>query len=217
MVISTRRSPYIWVTWLTKLMAGESSCWWSAWFKAHHQYSKLPGNFGLAAWQTEHASLLRDCAVVLQAEGYLVSLEDQNAFHLTAPSGITLAGKPDLLAVYGDRALVVDMKTGSPCASHVLQVQIYLAVLPFVFPQYRGLGIEGRVQYHNQMVTVPASSIDAGFRARLREAVAMVSSPKPPNRVASFRECHWCDIGPDDCAERIDGTVAEIVTNHDLF
>jgi len=36
-----RRSPYIWVTWLTKLMAGEAQCEWASWFKAHHKYDKL--------------------------------------------------------------------------------------------------------------------------------------------------------------------------------
>ena len=29
--------PYIWVTWLTKLLVGENSCEWSAWFRAQHE------------------------------------------------------------------------------------------------------------------------------------------------------------------------------------
>ena len=28
--------PYIWPTWLTALLAGESSCEWRAWFHAQH-------------------------------------------------------------------------------------------------------------------------------------------------------------------------------------
>ena len=29
--------PYIWITWLTKLLTGEHSCEWASWFKAHHE------------------------------------------------------------------------------------------------------------------------------------------------------------------------------------
>ena len=28
--------PYLWVTWLPRLLSGESSCEWASWFKAHH-------------------------------------------------------------------------------------------------------------------------------------------------------------------------------------
>ena len=33
-----RQTPYIWVTWLTKLLAGEAQCDWASWFKAHNKY-----------------------------------------------------------------------------------------------------------------------------------------------------------------------------------
>lgn len=37
-----RNSPYVWVTWLTKILAGEQSCEWASWFKAHYQdFEKL--------------------------------------------------------------------------------------------------------------------------------------------------------------------------------
>ena len=29
--------PYIWVTWLPRLLSGEGSCEWAAWFKAQHE------------------------------------------------------------------------------------------------------------------------------------------------------------------------------------
>ena len=32
-MIILRQSPYIWFTWLTKLMAGEAQCEWASWFK----------------------------------------------------------------------------------------------------------------------------------------------------------------------------------------
>ena len=41
-----RDSPYIRVTWLTKLLAGEDSCEWAAWFRSQHEVwsrEKVPG------------------------------------------------------------------------------------------------------------------------------------------------------------------------------
>ena len=32
-----RDSPYIWATWLTKLLAGENSCEWAACFRSQHE------------------------------------------------------------------------------------------------------------------------------------------------------------------------------------
>ena len=32
-----RKFPYIWTTWLPRLLTGENSCEWAAWFKAHHE------------------------------------------------------------------------------------------------------------------------------------------------------------------------------------
>jgi len=43
-----RDMPYIWITWLTKLLVGENSCEWAAWFRANHEcrsYDKVPSPF----------------------------------------------------------------------------------------------------------------------------------------------------------------------------
>ena len=32
-----RETPYIWTTWLPRLLTGENSCEWVVWFKAQHQ------------------------------------------------------------------------------------------------------------------------------------------------------------------------------------
>ena len=32
-----REHPYLWATWLPRLLTGENSCEWAVWFKAHHQ------------------------------------------------------------------------------------------------------------------------------------------------------------------------------------
>ena len=40
--------PYIWPTWLPKLLAGLDSCEWKIWFQVHHDgrsWDKLPSDF----------------------------------------------------------------------------------------------------------------------------------------------------------------------------
>ena len=77
-----RSSPYVWVTWLTKLLAGEESCRWKFWFKANNTFEKTPSDFDLAKWTAEHTQLMNVRAEELRADGYAVYLEGQNAFRM---------------------------------------------------------------------------------------------------------------------------------------
>ena len=43
-----RDGPYVWVSWITKLLAGEVNCEWAPWFKAHHTYQKVPSDLWAA-------------------------------------------------------------------------------------------------------------------------------------------------------------------------
>ena len=69
--------PYIWATWLTKLLAGEDSCEWSSWFKSQYDsksWEKAPSGFDLAQWQIRHTDLLHRCAEDYRQQGYAVTL-----------------------------------------------------------------------------------------------------------------------------------------------
>jgi hypothetical protein len=44
---TVRPEPYVWVSWITKILAGESSCVWSAWLRAHYQTAKAPNGFDM--------------------------------------------------------------------------------------------------------------------------------------------------------------------------
>ena len=51
--------PYIWVTWLPRLLSGEGSCEWAAWFKAQHEgssWARTPSNFDQAGWLMDHTA-----------------------------------------------------------------------------------------------------------------------------------------------------------------
>ena len=54
-----RPNPFIWVSWLSKLMAGEKQCEWASWFRSHYIWEKVPSGLDLAKWTADHAQLLR--------------------------------------------------------------------------------------------------------------------------------------------------------------
>ena len=130
MPAAQRAFPYIWTTWLTKLLTGESSCEWAAWFRAHHQgWERPPSDFNFAQWQIDHTALLNDTRRKFEDSGYHVRVEGQNAFRLQGRIA-TLAGQPDLIVPSNDHILIVDAKTGVERASHVAQVMVYMYALP---------------------------------------------------------------------------------------
>ena len=213
---SPRQSPYVWTTWVTKPMAAEQQCLYSSWFKAHFTYDKLPSDFDLAKWTAEHGEMVAARAEALQAEGYTVFLEDQNAFRVRGKSGAILSGKPDIVAVKGDEMLVVDCKTGQQRHSDVMQVSLYMFVLPLPngHHAYKGQTVTGEVMYRTGSVEVPPEALD-GFRETLVRTVERVVAREVPEPVPSYRECRFCDICKDYCPARIEEPPA--VVEVDLF
>ena len=54
-----RARPYIWATWLPRLLTGENSCEWAIWFKAHYRdWTKEPSDFNQADRLIRHTGLL---------------------------------------------------------------------------------------------------------------------------------------------------------------
>lgn len=214
---TARDAPYVWTTWITKLMAGEMHCEWAAWFRAHHTYDKVPSTFDLAKWNAEHAALVREHATVLRTSGYSVFVEDQNAFKLSGKIGATLAGKPDLIALRDDVVHIIDCKTGMPRHSDQIQVLVYMLILPYVRPAWKHRIISGRVCYREHAVDIPATGVDAQFRSLFRRTMEQVSSTTALPWVPSYAECRFCDITRRDCPQRIETPPLDIEPEHDLF
>ena len=205
MPTTPRAFPYIWTTWLTKLLTGESSCEWAAWFKAHHQgWQRQPSDFDTARWRIDHTALLTETKRKFEDSGYDVHVEAQNAFRLQGRTA-TLAGQPDLIIPSrGDHLIIVDAKTGAERASHVAQVMIYMYALPRALEQYRNARIAGEFHYPNRIQRVPTGGLDQGFINRLVTLLHRVAAPDAPQAVPSPAECHFCDITTEDCPERVD-------------
>ena len=202
--------PFIWVTWLTKLMSGENQCWWASWFRSHYSFNKLPSGFDLAKWTMEHNELLHRRKGELESEGFTVFIEEQNSFKLVGKSGITLSGKPDIIAINDGEGTVEDCKTGNPKHSDQVQVLIYLLALPLANGRYKGLKLEGRLIYKNSSVDVHSSEID-GIREKFSKVVGTVGGTEPASKVPSLGECRFCDISKVDCPERIETKIENVV------
>ena len=199
-----RATSYIWVTWLTKLLVGENSCEWAAWFKANHEgwsYERVPSDFDATTWQLNHTALLNQLRGQLEEEGQTVFTESQNSFSLRGASA-TLGGKPDLITSSGAKGTVYDTKTGRPSPSHHIQVMVYMYAVPRALRQYKGVRFDGKVVYDDHEVTIPASAIDQPFIDGLGELIRRIASGPPARKVPSVMECGFCNITKADCPER---------------
>jgi hypothetical protein len=215
----TRRTgPYIWATWLTKLLSGESQCEWSAWFRAHHKdYDRRPTDLDVAAWTLEHGQLVQSRREQLLADGYDVFVEDDNAFKRVGKTGIIVSGKPDLVAFRDGIGVIEDCKTGRPRTSDTAQVLVYLLLFPIGNARCAGAKMSGRIVYRSGALDVPAESLDSAFRERFVTLVQRVGGEKPLPKNPAWTECRFCDIGPVDCLYRVDQPPESAEAPTDLF
>ncbi len=198
-----RTEPYVWVTWITKILAGESSCVWSAWLRAHFHTAKPSTDFDLASWQMAHSSLLRKTIAEHERQGYKVYAEGQNAFFLRGKAGV-LSGKPDVVAVKGRAGWVIDTKTGAPKASDRIQVMVYMWALPKTTAAFAGVGFDGKVVYRASYHIVTADEIDSDFANSVAELMREVCGDTEPHKAPSYGECQYCPVTLEDCSDRVE-------------
>ena len=192
-----RRTPYLHATWIPRYLTGDKLCLWACWFKANFQgYDKMPSDFDVARWTMEHTDLLNKLIADLEEQGCKLFIEHQNGFRVVS----SRTG-----AVIGGRAVVYDVKTGQESASHIVQVQIYMYLLPrSELVEWQGRKLEGAVVYKDgRQVDIPADSIGDTFVARLADFMQKMTSPLSPRRVPSKPECGFCELTSADCPDRI--------------
>ena len=212
-----RDGPYFWVTWLTKLLAGENSCEWASWFRAHHEsgsWEQVPGDFDRAGWQMAHTAMVNEVRERWEELGYQVFTERQNSLSLKGEAG-TLGGRPDLIARRGDAGTIIDVKTGKPGVAHMVQVMLYMYAVPRAMGRHRDVVFDGQVAYRDHAVDIPAAAVDDKFVERLSQLIGRLASDAPARRVPSPGECRFCPITAADCPDREDdGEVEEGVTSN---
>lgn len=212
-----RMTPYIWVTWLAKLLVGDSSCEWAGWFKAQHEgnsWKKVPSDFDLEAWLRKHTKAVNAERSEWEQQGYIVSTEDQNSFALNGKSA-TLGGKPDLVATVGDEGVIIDIKTGKPHESHKIQVMLYMYALPKAHGVYRNCEFDGRIIYNDyEDVIIPSeAAAEESFQSDVFSLIKrLANADRAARKVPSTRECRFCDISSVDCPERMEGSEEKVLT-----
>ena len=208
-----REGVFVWVTWLSKLMAGDVSCEWAPWFRSHYKnYAKAPSDFDLANWNIRHTKLLRELRVNKERTADQIMVERQAQFYWERPqSGLVLSGTPDLVAISGNTAEVCDCKTGQPRASDAIQVRLYMYCIPRFNPTLQTKTFVGQLVYEDHRVDIPASALDREFEENLNYFLDILDTPieDAPRRTPSASECRFCDIARAECPERIDAPVRE--------
>jgi hypothetical protein len=196
-----RPKPYIWASWLTKLLAGEDSCWWKSWYRAHYKYTKTPDDADRAdffrEWTRKHDAIVQRRATELRGQGYVVRVEEDASFKLHGGAA-DVAGKPDLVALKDSAALVVDAKSGRRRSSDHWQVLLYLFALPVSWLSAPEIKLRGEVAYAD--ADEPVRALKVPERDAILNAIRRVSAPTPPPQVPSAHECARCDVAA--CAKR---------------
>jgi hypothetical protein len=205
-----RENPYVHISWLARLLAGDSHCLWAGWFRAHYrEYDRALPLFDRVAWQLDHTALLRSTVAELEAEGYQVLIERQNDLRVKGSGGITVHGTPDLLGLRDGAGLVVDTKVGKPRQWHQVQVMLYMWAIPFGLPSLRQVPFDGRLVYRDCALAVAAAEITDTFRRQISDLVHIVGGPEPPRAVPSEWECRYCNIAATECAQRLETSLRE--------
>lgn len=199
-----RKEPYVWVTWLAKLMAGEKGCEFSSWFRTRHIYDKLPSDFDVAAWTIEHARQVRELRIERLRAKETVYVGNANAFTCQPRPGVTLAGRPDLI---GDcllaNPIIYGVKTGRPKTSDVIEIIIYMHLLPLAVQRYGGTEFNGCLVYgDDRHIRIPASSLDDAFITNFEYFLDVIAGEVAPPKAPSALECRSCDIPSSECPER---------------
>lgn len=212
-----REHPYIWVTWMPRLLSGNHHCEWASWFKAQHDgksWRRAHRDFEPTLWALNHKALLREERKRLEADGATVRVERQNLFRLRGWQA-TLGGMPDLVSLRDGRVVIHDLKSGEPHEHHAIQVLLYMWAFPLARREYGGLPISGRVVYPDHVVEASQSAVDQTFVDRAVDLIKALAGEEPPPRTPSASECVFCEITSDDCPDRVEGEPAEAET--DLF
>lgn len=215
MTISARHKPYVWVTWITGVLAGEDQCQFAPWLQAHFKIDKVDRGFDLAGWKADHNLMVQARAAELRAAGWIVSVEDQNAFKKVGRTAI-LAGKADLVARRAGDGLIVDCKGGKPKDSDFWQVIVYLDMLPYMDAAAAALEPtlwRGEVCYRDHRITIEPEELNDSRRQRIYELMRTLGGDTRPPKVPSVRECAFCDVSKGDCPERMEAEEPLVMTS----
>jgi len=196
---------FIWITWLSKVMAGEQNCVWASWFKTHYtNYEKAPSDFDLVKWTMDHTRLVHELHAERRTAGDQVYLERENEIRYQVRENLVVVGKPDLVAISNKGATIYDVKTGKERRADQVQVLLYMYLLPLTVARYAGTKPSGCVVYGSTRANIPPEAADSGFARNFNHFLDAIAGDIPAVRVPSRNECRFCDIAKSECPDRME-------------
>ena len=189
---------------LSRLLSGDDSCEWRAWFQAHHysdSWTRADTSFDSVRWKMEHSNLLWESRERLEDDGYTVRVEKENKFWVDGACA-TVSGQPDLVAERHGDITVMDVKTGTLCQSDIVQVMLYMYGLDRSVPAWGDIILKGRVVYSDHVVDIPADAISPEFIEQMGSLIRRVADSRPALVVPSSTECGFCSITLEECPKR---------------
>ena len=197
------------VSSLARLLAGDTSCLFSVWFRSWHRDYETTGNGSdQADWNSRRSSLVRETSARLEQRGDDVYLELRNGFEATGSrSGARIVGRPGIIVRHADGSVTVyDVRSGEPGATEEALVKLHMYLLPRSnHGLWRRARPGGCMLYDDGTKRrITAAEIDDEFRERVAEVMRQIASAEPARHVPGTEECGRCVLTSDDCSERID-------------
>jgi len=194
-----RREPFIWVSWLAKVMTSHSICEWQYWFQTHNKLiTKHPSTFDSVTWQIGHTRLLSEVKRELSTAGLRSMTEFGCEFRVPGVAA-KISGKTDCLVNDGSNVMIYDCKTGKPRDSDRVQVMIYMYGLS-TYQRFASSRIRGTVVYRDERVEIPY--LPDTFGSDLSYFADLLAEDTPPERQPG-QNCEFCNIAEVDCPERV--------------
>ena len=148
--------PCFWATWLTRLLSGEDSCDWAAWFRAHYEdgsWRQMPSDLDRVGWQMAHTAAVIAARARWEAWATLCTPRTEL---LRPERGIRQPGRP--AGHHRPQAGIArhhrrEDREGPP---PVVQVMLYMYAVPRCIEEHRGVAFRGQVAYPAAVVDIPA-------------------------------------------------------------
>ena len=202
-----REHPYIWTTWLAKLLAGDAHCQWAGWFRAHYQELDQAA-LGLRQRQVDdwtHTALLNREKGKQRIAG-LHSLRGKPEF-LPPPRTVRHPGRKARSHRSQEQRRRDNRRQDRQSQPSPLRPSNGLPIrrpqsprpVPWLWSS------RGHVAYTESNLEIPASRIDTNFVNNMAALIRRLANDTPAVKVPSYDECRFCDITSADCPERVDG------------
>lgn len=191
--------PAFWCTAIAKSLSGDQPCLLSTWISGRNKEKRPRENAAdLAVWKTNHTAQLNEAVDQLKAEGWKCSVE---RFFKVAGQHAVISGKADCIAQQTDkRPLIVDVKSGEPRDSDVVQVAIEMVMIPLAWESPLMI-FDGKVMYKTHDVPVTPTHA-AEMRPKIVGLLKKLGTMSRPEASPSFGSCRFCDVPDAECHDR---------------